>query len=371
MRNLHIYILIYLIIVPFYSFSQDYASKGNELYNNGKYSDAIKQYEAAIALLKSKDISESDRTFSELQRQLVRAKKCVPLMYDAEILYMNAKKIDDYNKAIKAYQQILTINANDNYSIKQIDKCAIKIKQLNAKKIDDDAWIKASQGNPTKKQYEEYLAKYPNGIHAEEAKKGIIKSENLATADAIFQEGKRFYTIGMYDAALKKLNEAAEMGSAKAINGLGVCYLHGNGVSKNAHEAVRLFRKAASYGDDNGQNNLGDCYLTGTGVDTNYSEALKWFRKAAAQGNAKAQNNIGYCYIKGFGVSQNYTEARKWYEKAAEQNEIQALHNLALCYYKGYGGPANKTKAVELFQKAARMGHSDSKKSLITIGQSW
>lgn len=364
-------IFIFFILLSTYSYSQDYLLNGHELYNKGEYSDALTKYKAALAVLQSQDVSEADRNYSEIQRLIVRTEKCVKLMESANLYYNTANNIEKYLKAKSTYQQILAINTNDSYSKKRISACDAKIRQLKHIASDNALWNKIKEGNTTKEQYEQYISQFPNGIHVNDAKSGINKIENLGKADEIFEEGKSLYNVRMDDEAVEKFLEAIEMGSIKAINGLGVCYLKGRGVSKNISEALKLFRKAAAQGDPNGQNNIGDCYLTGVGVNRDYAEAIKWFRKAAAQGNALAQNNLGFCYTRGLGVNQSYTEARKWYEKAAAQNYAQAQHNLALCYYKGYGGPQDKEGAIKLFRKAARQGHQDAKNSLSQIGESW
>lgn len=41
------------------------------------------------------------------------------------------------------------------------------------------------------------------------------------------------------------------------------------------------------------QYNLGVCYDRGNGVTKNAEEAVKWYRKAAEQGYAKAQDSLG------------------------------------------------------------------------------
>ena len=64
---------------------------------------------------------------------------------------------------------------------------------------------------------------------------------------------------------------------------------------------------------------MGVCYGNGEGVERDAHEAVKWFHAAAEQGHVYAQYNLGVSYAKGDGVSQDVSEAAKWYGKAAEQ----------------------------------------------------
>ena len=91
--------------------------------------------------------------------------------------------------------------------------------------------------------------------------------------------------------------------------------------------AIRLWRKAAEQGTAKAQNNLGVMYDKGQGVPQDYIEAVKWYRKAAEQGYAVAQFNLGYMYNKGRGVPPDDIEAHKWYNLAAAQGNADAVKN--------------------------------------------
>jgi TPR repeat protein len=65
----------------------------------------------------------------------------------------------------------------------------------------------------------------------------------------------------------------------------------------------------AEKGDAKAQFNLGICYYRGEGVTKDAAEAVKWYREAAEQGYAQAQNGLGFCYGNGLGVRGYYGEA--------------------------------------------------------------
>ena len=91
---------------------------------------------------------------------------------------------------------------------------------------------------------------------------------------------------------------------------------------------MKWYRKAAEQGLANAQYKLGVAYVTGNGVEKDAAEAVKWYRKAAEQGYAKAQCFLGLCYAEGYGVTKDEAEAAKWYHKAAEQGHALAQKRL-------------------------------------------
>ena len=72
---------------------------------------------------------------------------------------------------------------------------------------------------------------------------------------------------------------------------LGICYNNGEGVAKDATEAVKWYRKAAEQGDARAQYNLGLCYDNGDGVTKDDVIAYMWHNLGAASGNEKAKRN--------------------------------------------------------------------------------
>jgi uncharacterized protein len=128
-------------------------------------------------------------------------------------------------------------------------------------------------------------------------------------------------------------------------------------------------RAKAERGDAQAQCDLGDCYLRGEGVTRNAVEAVKWYRKAAQQGFAQAQCYLGLSYEFGNGVTKNAVEAVKWYRMAAEQGNAQAQANLGMCYYNGNGVAKDEVEAVKWYRKAADQGHEIAKEELKALEQ--
>lgn len=178
MKKFLIILLLGLLLNPLSGFSQNYKDRGDAAYNSGKYSDAIKQYTAALAYLKSQKVSSSDRTYSEIEKLVARAERCVPLMEQAETLFANANSSDDYSNAKKAYQNILQINVNDGYSKGKISECDQKIRQIEMHQADEATWASIINGNSNKAVYQQYLDSFPDGAHVKEAKNAILEFED-------------------------------------------------------------------------------------------------------------------------------------------------------------------------------------------------
>ena len=132
------------------------------------------------------------------------------------------------------------------------------------------------------------------------------------------------------------IRKAAEQGQADAQTNLGVMYYNGEGVVKNAQEAVKWWLKAAEQGNAEAQYYLGLMYDNGVGLVKNFQEAVKWYRKAAEQGQADSQFSLGLMYVTGEGVVKNFTTAYAWfllakfngYEKADEGIKLLESENI-------------------------------------------
>jgi len=123
--------------------------------------------------------------------------------------------------------------------------------------------------------------------------------------------------------------------TADAQCNLGVCYSNGDGVAKDAEQAVSWYRRAAEAGHADAQFNLGVCYSDGDGVAKDAEQAVSWYRRAAEAGNADAQFNLGVCYSNGDGVAKDAEQAVSWYRRAAEAGNADAQFNLGCLLLQG------------------------------------
>jgi TPR repeat protein len=117
--------------------------------------------------------------------------------------------------------------------------------------------------------------------------------------------------------AVELLRKAAESEIGDAQHALGVLYLRGRGVSRDAAEAARWFERAARNGNVAGLVEQAILLFNGEGVAPDEAQAARLFRRAALRGNPIAQNRLARLLVAGRGVPQNRVEAAAWHLLAA------------------------------------------------------
>ena len=115
---------------------------------------------------------------------------------------------------------------------------------------------------------------------------------------------------------IAQLRQRAEDGDAEAQFQLGLCYDKGDGIARDAEEALRWYRSAGEQGHALGALNAALLYDSGSAVDRDAVAAADWYRKAADAGNGRAAYNLGLLYENGDGVIQDKSQAIAWYAKA-------------------------------------------------------
>ena len=86
-------------------------------------------------------------------------------------------------------------------------------------------------------------------------------------AKALLDEGITLHQKQDYRHAKPYFEQAQQAGHMKAPRYLGLMYLNGEGVAKNAQTAFAYFTQAAAAGDITGQYWLGYCYENGVGTE--------------------------------------------------------------------------------------------------------
>jgi len=229
------------------------------------------------------------------------------------------------------------------------------VKQIIGVKNQNDAMLRNSQdknaceyakNEGSLETWEEYLATFPNGECAFEAKSKIrkLKKEDENAPKTCVQKYKK----------------DAERGDTKAQKNLGNCYYNGDGTAKDYNEAVKWYKKAADQGYSKAQHNLANSYFNGFGVAQDQNEAFKWYKKAAEQGLNISQNFLGKCYYNGWGTAKDHAEAVKWFKKAADQEYRESQFLVGYCYDIGDGVPKNYGEAFKWFKKSAEQGYPEA-----------
>ena len=106
------------------------------------------------------------------------------------------------------------------------------------------------------------------------------------------RRGIAFYQKHDYAQALPYFEQAQQAGHMKAPRYLGLMYLNGEGIAKNAQTAFAYFTQAAAAGDITGQYWLGYCYENGIGTAKDMTQAVRWYQKSAERGDHVSQPAI-------------------------------------------------------------------------------
>lgn len=186
-------------------------------------------------------------------------------------------------------------------------------------------------------------------------------------AQADLQEANEAFARGDYAAALKEFKQLAVNGDARAQYNLGLMYDNGQGIARDAKQAVLWYQKAADRGLAEAQLRLGFAYNFGYGVVQDRVIAASLYRKAAEQGLAEAQLKLAGSYSEGWGVNKDPKQHFYWLGKAAEQGDPVAQNGLARCFYFGDGTPQNYQQALKWFLKAVDQRGIDSLSQLGVI----
>ncbi len=144
----------------------------------------------------------------------------------------------------------------------------------------------------------------------------------------LLERGWLLYNAKRYDEAMTCFIDAAEKGSANAINAIAIYYYEGHGYERNLQKAAQWFRYAAEMGYASAQRNLGDCYMKGEGVMKDEKTALYWYQMAAQKQNIKAMFKVGECYAYGMGTDVDIEQAKYWWQIAAASGYSEALLKL-------------------------------------------
>lgn len=150
--------------------------------------------------------------------------------------------------------------------------------------------------------------------------KTIYSKDNME----IFFNGKSAHLAGAYSTAFRLLMPIAELGHKRAQTGIGLMYLHGDGVEKDEEKAIEWFEQAACQNHDWAFYHLGTSYYYGEGVLQNFEKSFRYFQMASLSNNASAFLSLGHLYSLGKGVQKDELLALKNYKKALEFGEIDA-----------------------------------------------
>ena len=126
----------------------------------------------------------------------------------------------------------------------------------------------------------------------------VFGENNVLSSDSVADLGRVLETEGKFAEARNFYQEqtgGTNLSAATAEYGLGLMYLHGAGVPKDAAAGVHWLLQAAGQGNTRAQVDLAVLYFEGTEISQDEGEALRWFHKAADLGSVQAMKTLADC----------------------------------------------------------------------------
>ena len=152
------------------------------------------------------------------------------------------------------------------------------------------------------------------------------------------------------------LRMAAQKGDGKALYLIGIRYLKGSGLPRDARKAFQWFEKAAQKGVAVAMYRLGAMLEKGVGARQDFARARAWYERAAIRGNVRAMHNLGVLLASGHLGAPNMEQAAFWFRKAAQHGVRDSQFNLAVLHHRGQGVPRNLAEAWFWYSAAAKQG---------------
>ncbi|MCX7082320.1 MAG: tetratricopeptide repeat protein [Methylococcales bacterium] len=162
----------------------------------------------------------------------------------------------------------------------------------------------------------------------------------------------KYTAVNEHNSVFEQALHAATLGNQEAEFDVGLMYLTGDGIAKDAPQALTWLLKAANHDVTDAQYNAALMYLTGDGIAADTEQAFVWMTKAALNNAVDAQYNLGLMYDKAHEADKSFT----WLAKAAALDHQQAQYHLGRMYLKGYGTEVNLVQALKWLSKAAEQG---------------
>jgi Sel1 repeat len=151
----------------------------------------------------------------------------------------------------------------------------------------------------------------------------------------------------------EELQKRCDGGNAIACDDLGVLYLKGDGVAKDAKKANALFQRACDGGDPVGCYDLAESYRFGDGVAKDMKAAAAFYQRACDGGNAGGCSQLAIQYNGGEGVAQDDAKAALFADRSCKGGSPLGYTLLGSVYGDGAPGyPKDVKRAEELFRNA-------------------
>ncbi len=127
----------------------------------------------------------------------------------------------------------------------------------------------------------------------------------------------------------------------------------------NAMQAFALFKQAADKGSAIAVNAMGLMYEGGEGVARDYAKALELYQLAGDRGLVLSWANIAALYARDKIPGKTAADARALYQKAGAAGDDWSMLQLAILHETGRGGPVDLKRAEALFRQVLNSPATD------------
>jgi TPR repeat protein len=145
----------------------------------------------------------------------------------------------------------------------------------------------------------------------------------------VFQLGRALDSKDNYTDALVQYQRAADMGSAIAINSIGLAYEHGYGVAEDPVAAVEYYQKAANAGLALSLGNIALLYSGGAVPGKTTADAIPFFEREIAAGEGWGLYDLADVYLRGDGVPVDRARAEQLLRRAMADTDPQVAASSA------------------------------------------
>src|SRR5215813_1601733 len=178
------------------------------------------------------------------------------------------------------------------------------------------------------------------------------------------------YKDGKIPSAVQLAEYLSEQKYPLAQESLGILFMTGKGVPKDAQRAFTLLKAAADQRPGISDYYMGLVYGNGAGVEKDEKRAFEYFSRAAEAGIPEGIGQVGLAYLLGRGAPQDFVRSRELLTIAAELGQVFAEYGLGVIYEKGLGVPRDPAKATALYESAAKAGLKEAEDRLKALKQS-
>lgn len=161
----------------------------------------------------------------------------------------------------------------------------------------------------------------------------LLALPHMALAD--YAAGKRAFDNKEWINAVAELRPLVEQGDARAMFLLGTMYNDGNGVLRNPHTALGLYKQAAALGNAQSMLALATMYQSGSSGYVSYKHAAKWFERCSKLGDQACAFFYGLALLRGdpTGKTDFKTDnigAYTWLRIASQKTDYTKMQTAAI-----------------------------------------